>query len=394
MQGQRLIDFLKSTELLCELPEGDLPSIANQLEVLELASGETLFREGEIGDAAYLIVEGQMAMVSDGVELVRRGRGGCVGEFSLLDDEPRSATVVATTNLTLLRWRREEFLSALTHGAPMAKGLVRMLTRKLRSDIERGVDLLVERERWRQDLARSREIQSGMLPAERMVLGGLELAGRCTPAADVGGDFYDFISFADSEVGITIGDVTGHGFYSGLFVAMAKSCLHTQIRFDHSPEPVMEALRQAMELSLQRRLLMTFAYLLVDSANHRLLYGNAGHPHPLHYRAEHGDVVRLEVLDPILGALDVGERGFETRSTDFKPGDSLLLYSDGITESRSPDGDMFGSARLEQLFAEQATSAPHLIRNAVLDGVLEHAGGAPQIDDLTLVAVRYAPASA
>ena len=389
MTEQTLIEFLKTTELLCEIPLRDLSAIAEQLERVELASGDTLFSEGDIGDAAYLIVEGQMAMVSDGVELVRRGRGGCVGEFALLDDEPRSATVVARTPLKLLRWRREHFLGALTHGAPMARGLVRMLTRKLRSDIERGVDLLIERERWQQDLARSREIQSGMLPPEHIQLGSLDIAGRCTPAADVGGDFYDFIEFTDSEVGLAIGDVTGHGFYSGLFVAMAKSCLHTQARFDHAPIAVMSAMRQAMELSLERRMLMTCSYLVVDTRAQRLRYANAGHPHPLRWRSCERDVVKLPVLDPILGALDVDEGEFHAREEDFLSGDVLLLYSDGITESRSPDGELFGVTRLSEVFAANVDKPSHELRDAVLAAAVSHADGAAQLDDLTLLVVRH-----
>jgi CRP-like cAMP-binding protein len=389
MQGQPLLDFLKSTELLCELPDEALPAIAAQVEVMQLNLGDELFREGEMGDAAYLIVDGEIAMVSDGVELVRRGRGGCVGEFSLLDDEPRSATVVARSPARLLRWRRDRFLTALATDREMGRSLIRMLTRKLRGDVERGVDLLMERERWRQDLSRSREIQSGMLPAERLSLNGLELAARCTPAADVGGDFYDYLALPDGEVAVAIGDVTGHGFYSGLFVAMAKSCLHTQTRFDHDPRSVMEALRRAMELSLQRRLLMSCAYFIVNPQQQTLRCANAGHPNPMLRRAATGDVVELPVLDPILGALDVGERPFRVQDHPFRPGDAFMLFSDGITETRSPGGEEFGFERLRQVFSSHADGPPHLTRNAVVDAVIEHAAGAAQLDDLTLVVVRH-----
>jgi|GEM_PF-583552 len=383
-----IVNFLKSTELFSEAMDSSLRSIACQLEPVTLAEGSMVFREGEEGDAAYLIVSGRLALVSESVEVVERGPGSCIGEFSLLDDEPRSASGIARTPLTLLRWSREQFQRTLAEDPVLARGILRMLTRKLRSDIDRGIDLYLERERWRQDMARSREIQAGMLPPECTRLKGLEIAGRCIPAQDVGGDFYDFIEFESGEVGVTIGDVTGHGFYSALFVAIAKSCLHTQSRFNHNPAKILAALRQSMELSLHSHLLMSCCHVLFVAGGGCLRYANAGHPPPLLYEAASGRVRRLEVLDPILGVLAVDEMEYHFLEIPWQAGDVLVLYSDGISEARSRSGDEFGADRIHALLAAHGGEDPVSLREIILDSVKNHCSCKTFRDDLTVVVVQ------
>ena len=90
-----------------------------------------------------------------------------------------------------------------------------------------------------------------------------------------------------------MGDVTGHGFYSGLFVAMAKSCLHTQVDIDFEPRCVMQAMRRTLALSIQRRLLMSCCYVLLDPRSKQLLFSNAGHPYPYHYSKRTGRLKSL-----------------------------------------------------------------------------------------------------
>ncbi|NIQ26954.1 MAG: SpoIIE family protein phosphatase, partial [Gammaproteobacteria bacterium] len=91
---------------------------------------------------------------------------------------------------------------------------------------------------------------------------------------------------------------------SGLFVAMAKSCVHTQARVAHTPAEIMKSLRRALSLSIQRRMLMTCCYVVIDLARKVLTYSNAGHPYPYLFTPETGALEKLEALDPILGALD------------------------------------------------------------------------------------------
>ncbi len=382
------LHFLRSTELLAAVPDALVASIDTRLKEVTLAAGDVLFNEGEEGDAVYLVVEGRLRLESAGMTLIHRERGDCVGEIALIDEEPRSAAAIADTPVKLLRWERRDFQETLDQDPEVARGIFKMLTGKLREDVKSTVRLERERERWRQDLERAREIQQGMLPSERLLANGLELAGMCSQASEVGGDFYDYLVRDDDAVGLIVGDVTGHGFYAGLFVAMAKSCLHTQARLSFDPREVMASMRRTLGLSLQRRLLMSSCYVLFEPRSRCLHYSNAGHPYPYLYRAADRSMRRLEALDPILGALEVGTACYAVQSLSWEPGDVLVMYTDGVTEARDVDGEMFEHDALEACIAEASGDSAQTIKNRILAAVMAHVGDSMQDDDLTLVVVK------
>ena len=365
-----------------------MAKIDRTLEEVNLAVGEILFNEGEVGDAVYLVKEGRLRLESDGMTVITRSCGDCVGEIALIDDEPRSAAAIADTPVKLLRWERRDFQQTLSQDPEIARGIFKMLTAKLREDVKSTVRLEREREHWRQDLVRAREIQQGMLPAGRLLTESIELAGVCSQASEVGGDFFDYLCADGDSVGLIVGDVTGHGFYAGLFVAMAKSCLHTQTRFSFDPQEVMQAMRRTLDLSILRRLLMSCCYVLFEPGARRLHYANAGHPYPYLYRAREGFLHRLQALDPILGALDVAADGYAKRTMPWEPGDVLVMYTDGVTEARDDAGRMFEHEALEACIAETEGDSAESIRDRILEKISAHAGEGTQADDLTLVVAR------
>ncbi len=382
------LTFLQSTELLAAVPRALVEKVDACLEEVSLAPGEVLFQEGEEGDAVYLVVDGRLRLEADGMVLITRERGDCVGEIALIDDQPRSAAAIADTAVRLLRWERREFHKTLGQDPAVARGIFKMLTGKLREDVKSIAHRERERERWRQDLARAREIQQGMLPAARVLMESLEIAGVCSQASEVGGDFYDYLCPDDDSVGLIIGDVTGHSFYAALFVAMARSCLHTQARFNFDPREVMQAIRRTLDLSILRRLLMSCCYVLFEPRARRLRYANAGHPYPYLYRAREGFLYRLEALDPILGALDVAPGGYAERTLPWESGDVLIMYTDGVTEARNADGAMFEHEALEACIAQTGEDSAELVKSRILAAVSAHCGDSLQDDDLTLVVVK------
>ncbi len=384
------IAFLQRSELFHHVPAELVERVVSELAEICVRAGEPVFEIGDRGDAVYLVVEGQLELVAEGVSLLTRSPGECVGEFALIDDEPRSATAVALTNVRLLRWERKEFQRTLSSHPAVARSIFRMLTGKLRQDVSSKVNMRLAQERWEQDLARAREIQLGMLPRSASRLASAEIASYFAAAVAVAGDYYDYLELDEDRLALVSADVTGHGFYSGLFVAMAKSCLHTHARFGHRPAEVMAALRRTMDLSLGARLLMACFYGVTDRASGVLRYVNAGHPYPLRLRPSTGEIERLEPVDPILGALDAEGATFTERACDWGPGDVLVLYSDGLTESRAPDGSMPGLEAIESCLAECAGRSADDIRTAILARMRRPAGGVPPDDDVTLLVVRAA----
>lgn len=388
MEHRARINFLKGTDLFVGVADAALEGIADDLDEIVLEAGARVFGKGDDGDAVYVIVDGRLRLESDGIHLITRTSGECVGEFALIDEGQRSATASAETTVTLLKWDRPRFQRALADNPDVARGIFRILTTKLREDISIHVDYAIEKERWRQDLQRAREIQMGMLPEADIRTETLDVSGFCQPAVEVGGDYYDYVALSDNKLGIIVGDVTGHGFYSGLFVAMAKSCLHTLAEIDNTPDAIMHSMRHTLSLSIQIRLLMSCCYALIDPAAGKLSYANAGHPHPYHYRAATARLDKLPPLDPILGALEPDLSHYEKGETDWEPDDVLVLYTDGVTEERDLNGKQFGHEALESLIVENAAGSSLAIKRAILEAVAEHAGTVAQSDDLTLVVAK------
>ena len=181
------------SELFSGVSEALLREIDARLGNVSYRAGERIFAQGDLGDAVYVVSRGTLSLEVDGMTLLYRQPGECVGEFALIDDEPRSAAAIALTDVELLRWERRDFQETMSRHGDVARGIFRMLTGKLRQDVESKVSMQLERERWQQDLARAREIQMGMLPAGPLSAPGIEVTGYCQPAAGVGGDYYDFL---------------------------------------------------------------------------------------------------------------------------------------------------------------------------------------------------------
>ncbi len=382
------IAFLKTTELLTGAPGNLLGQVGEHMEEVEAGAGTTFFREGDPGDVVYLVVEGALSIEREGIQLVTRGKGECVGEFALIDEGPRSASAIAATDVRVLKWEREDFQAALLQSPEVASGIFKILIGKLREDVAIQVEAGLEQERLRQDFKRAHEIQMGMLPEGDLSTEQIEISGYCQPAADVGGDYYDYLLLEDDKLGIILGDVTDHGFYSGLFVAMAKSCLHTQTTIDYAPEKVMEAMNRTVSLSMKSGMLMTCCYALIDTRRQTLSYTNAGHNYPYHYSQSADKLEPLVATDLLLGVPGFEASKYNQQERPWETGDLLLLYSDGIVEAEDAGGEMFEEERLQEILLENRDSAPAQIKEAVLQALSRHTRDMAQSDDVTLVVAK------
>ena len=379
---------LNSTEFLTDVPEELLIRVNEQLEEEVREPGDVLFREGDRGRDAYIVVEGRVRLEAGGVPLVERAEGDLVGEFALVDLGPRSASATCVGEVVLLKWSRDSFQSLMATHWEIARGILRGLLQKLREEVAAQVETALERQRLQQDLARAREIQMGMLPGAELTTETLEVCGYCRPAAAVGGDYYDYLEIAEGQLALIIADVMGHGFYSGLLVAMAKSYLVTQATKDRTPAKIMQSLNRVVSLSIEDSLLMSCCSATIDVSRGRVTYCNAGHNAPLHYMQERGAIEMLAPTDPILGVPGL-PTDYHQQTRPWKQGDVLLFYSDGITEAESPRGEMFGERRLEEALIVNVRRPAASIRDRVLEVVREHREQDDFNDDVTLLVARY-----
>ena len=382
-----LSNTLARTPLFEGAPEDVLSTMGNRMQMLRLAEGDTLYNEGDLADGLYLVVQGRVSIWSGAVEIRERIEGEYVGELALIDDSPHSATVRAKTDATLLKLHRGDFHQVLSTSPQVASGLLRILGQKIKQDTVYQIAAVRQQEQHEYDLKRAHEIQTTMLPTGDFSLEWMHLTGKSRPAAQVGGDYYDYSHLPDGRVSVAIGDVAGHGFYSGLLVALVSSGFDFQMEIDPSPSSVLTALNKIVRNYRHMRMLMTFSYFIISYSDRTLTFANAGHPHPYLYRAaeQRWNALETDNLPPLGTRLRFQP---ETDQTEWQPGDRLFLYSDGLIEARSDGEDEYGTHGLERFLDNHSLQTPHSMIAALDAELAEFRGGNPLQDDLTVVIVH------
>ncbi|HEV8669572.1 MAG TPA: SpoIIE family protein phosphatase [Candidatus Limnocylindria bacterium] len=236
------------------------------------------------------------------------------------------------------------------------------------------------RERISQELRVAQLIQQQFLPKTLPNLPGWQIAAFYRAAAEVGGDFYDFIDLPAGKVGLVVGDVTGHGVPAALVMATTRSVLRSEAPRLVSPGKLLERVNDFLHADIPQNMFVTCLYAVLDPATGTLTYANAGHDLPFVRRGN--EVVELRATGMPLGALP--GMHYDEKEATLAPGDVMVLHSDGLAEAHDPQHVMYGFPRMRKLIGELGTG------HELIDGLLEslHAFTGPaweQEDDITLV---------
>ncbi|GIW79951.1 MAG: hypothetical protein KatS3mg105_1758 [Gemmatales bacterium] len=246
---------------------------------------------------------------------------------------------------------------------------------------------LLARERMLRDLELAREVQRGFLPANPPVRPGYEFFGHYESAYQVGGDYYDFIPLPDGGVVVALGDVAGKGVAAALLMAKlssdARFCVSTQ---PDLPSAVTSLNNQLNQSVLSERF-VTFVAGRLDCAAHAVSLVSAGHPPPLLYQRDTGNV--LTPLDQKIIGLPLGVMDgftYEAQTIKLQPGDTVLFFSDGVTEAMNTKNEELRLEGLMRALQGEKGLGPKAVVERAVKVVKQHAAGRSQHDDLTLVA--------
>jgi phosphoserine phosphatase RsbU/P len=251
---------------------------------------------------------------------------------------------------------------------------------------------LVERERQRQRLEQqlsiARDIQQALLPRGFRDFPHLAVTGTNLPCLAVGGDYFDVFPMSDDRTAFLIADVSGKGLGAALLTTMLQGAL-SGMTIGADPARVFNHINCFLCEHAEVGHYATMFFGIVDRSG-RVEFINAGHPSPLLLR-------RNEVAEPFSeGSFPVGlmpEADYVAAYVQLQPNDTLILFSDGVTEAMDPDEQMFGISRLREVLAGQHDALLDHLQKAVFDSVETFTRGAKQADDITLLLVRYRPAS-
>ncbi|HWT02133.1 MAG TPA: SpoIIE family protein phosphatase [Pyrinomonadaceae bacterium] len=259
----------------------------------------------------------------------------------------------------------------------------------IRVENARLMEEQIERERLEQELQLASEIQQRFQPTAPPQVPGYELQGISFPCYEIGGDYYDFIEREDGRMIVTLGDVSGKGTAAALLMSSLHAAVHAQAASHHSLVETIGAVNNYLTENTPANRFVTLFYAELDPQTGGLSFINAGHNPPLivHHA---GTVENLAAGGLPLGIRQNAE--YREGRTQLQPSDVLVIYSDGVSEATSPQGEEFGTDRLLEVVARNLDASAAGIRDRIEAALTKWAQGTPAGDDITLVIVKRQPA--
>jgi len=409
-----------------------LHTVAARCRSVAFPAGEKIMQQGEHGDFALVILDGEVDVfveIPAGlIHMATLGRDRIVGELGGIADVPRTATIMARTDVAALRVDRDNLMSLVAELPSIAIEIIGELGQRLHSTnqslafltyaanaLARGEydaamlaeltrqsgalatfarafsDMAAEiqaKQTRREEMEAAAAIQQSILPGP-LPLGAAEhridLHADMHPAREIGGDFYDYFMLDERRLVLTIADVSGKGIPAALFMAVSR----TVMRNAPAETDMAQRMRDANRLLATGNTACMFVTMfsgVLDLETGRLRYCNAGHNSPYLLRSGGG----RDLLKPtgIPFGIDP-DRPYIIAETVLACGDTLFMFTDGITEAFNPAGDIFGEARLETVLdREGGIGATELVQK-IIGATAEFAAGAEQSDDITCLALVY-----
>jgi sigma-B regulation protein RsbU (phosphoserine phosphatase) len=244
-----------------------------------------------------------------------------------------------------------------------------------------------EQGRMERELQMARDVQAQLMPRSTPQPVGWDIAARWQPAREVAGDYYDFIvDQADGALGLVIADVTDKGMPAALFMALSRSIVRASTLAASSPAEAMTQANRLIYADSANGMFVTLFYGCLDPASGRLTYVNAGHNPPLLYRAGLAEPQPLTRTGMAMGLL--GHARYEQQTVQLEPGDSLFLYTDGVTDALNAARERYDEAALQQVLAAQRHQPAEVVLAEVDRALCAFVGDTAPFDDITMMLVK------
>ncbi len=268
----------------------------------------------------------------------------------------------------------------LAFGGTTAVAVLLLFSYRLRLELQASRYELARKEA---ELNFALQVQKALFPKQLPCCEGLEFSAVCVPARGISGDYYDVVTLSSGRLAFAIADISGKGIPAAILMANLQAMLRIFANGNSSPRDVCQKLNHHLHQVIDASKFATFFYAEWHPQTRRLQYVNAGHNPPILLNAKGGERLRDGGLP--LGIFPVTE--FDMGEVTLRPGDLLVLYSDGVTEASAADGEEFGEGRLELLIAAHREKSVDEIQAQILEAVRSWSRKEPE-DDMTLVIVR------
>ena len=410
---------------------GALEDVLARLPSERLEAGEVLLRQGDASEFAYYLTEGAVAVFGESdyerVQLATLEAPRLIGELGVLAGYPRTATIEATTPIAVYRLTGQQLievgekapeflLSVISQLGRQLDGMNRALSlygnalsalerREFDSRIldelahpspqlvtfattfKRFASQIADKRRQQDELASAALIQRSFLPRSELlkpVRTVLDISANMRPARDVGGDFYDYFLLDENRVGLAIGDVCGKGIPASLFMAVAITTLRGAALEESDVAAALARTNAILCRDNDASMFATLFFGVLDLRTGELEYGNCGHNAP--YILSSGGMRSLPTTGVPVGLLP--DRSTASARVNIGENDTLVLFTDGVTEAMNPDQEEFGNGRLEALLDGTRGLPSEALVSRIFSEVDAFAAGEDQADDITCLTMR------
>jgi serine phosphatase RsbU (regulator of sigma subunit) len=399
--------------LFASLPGQELRRLESVLRVSTCPPGKVLVREGCSDDKFYILLEGQVEVVKalgspEERRLGLRGSGNLLGEMSLFSRAGcHTASVRAITRLRLLHVPHSELDTLLQRQPQLAYEIIRQLSQRLEEsenltildlkeknqrlkqaydELKAAQQQIIEQEWLEKELEISGQIQKSLLPKALPTVPGYQIGALMVQAEAVGGDFYTCFKLGKGRLGLVVGDVSDKGLPAALFMALTYSAMRLEAARSSSPVQVLRNVNRHLLEMNSAGMFVTLVYGILDGASGDFHFARAAHPTP-YLLDGRGQILDVPVSSGqplgLFAALPIDEQ-----TIHLPPGSTLLLYSDGVSETKDIGGSDFAPDSLYQTMAANRMHPAQAICKQLWRDVQEHGRGLPQQDDFTAVVVK------
>lgn len=406
MQGNPQLRALvrAARELTSHRPLPEVFEVIMDLSMEAVAAGRGVLMSQEDGDLQVRAIRGEGFQISSAVrdQVLGERKSILVRDTSLEEAFRERKSIVAQQVKSMLAvplQTNDRVIGLIYLDSP---NMVRQFTREdlhlltimaniaaIRIEHARLAEVEENERFYAKELSQAATIQRGLLPSGPPDVEGYSICGYNTPCLTVGGDYYDFLSFPDGNIGLIVADVSGKGLPASLMMTSLQASVQVLFEDGRNLAGKVTKLNSAVSRNCPSGKFITFFMGVLNPHTGQFTYCNAGHNPPLVVRAN-GQVEKLEAGGIVLGILPFSD--FDQRSVEIEPGDIIVMYSDGVTEQFAPDKDEeYGEDRLAQVIAANRHLPVSQLVSVVNDSVTAFTHNAPAADDFTLLIARREP---
>ena len=370
--------------------EPDVEPLVRQRLRQQIRSGRYSFVFAQNGVEALEVLSGNpdIDMVVSDINMPRMDGLTLLSQIAQLDPNLRSVIISAYGDMKNIR-------TAMNRGAfdfvmkPIDFGDLQVTIERTLEHMKAWKEALASRDKLvslQRELDVASHMQKSILPTQFPESEDYQTFGNMEPARNVGGDFYDIVQLEDGKIGLAIADVSDKGVPAALFMMSSRTSLKGSAIGLVQPGQVLHEVNNQLGEDNESAMFVTVLYAVYDPHTGHLSYANGGHNLPVIFHADGSTTVLPLTQGMALGVLPDME--YEEGAVTLAPGDTIVLYTDGVTEAMDQDKAEFGMERLQAVFAAGAPPSAKAATEAVFSAVREFVGGAPQSDDITCLTLR------